>query len=113
MLNNIKFGMDEREALLKSCKTRLRPIMMTVISSVCGMIPLALGEVAGTKLYRGMGTTLIGGLGVSAIFTIFLVPIFLSLLMDMGYHTHKDDLMKDSLVALKEGNLSSERISAE
>jgi HAE1 family hydrophobic/amphiphilic exporter-1 len=98
MLNNIKFGMDEREALLKSCKTRLRPIMMTVISSVCGMIPLALGEGAGTELYRGMGTALIGGLAVSAIFTIFLVPIFLSLLMDIGYHTHKDDLVKKSLM---------------
>jgi HAE1 family hydrophobic/amphiphilic exporter-1 len=107
MLNNIKFGMDEREALLKSCKTRLRPIMMTVISSVCGMIPLALGEGAGTELYRGMGTALIGGLGVSAIFTIFLVPIFLSLLMDIGYHTHKDDLIKDSLIYSREVSASS------
>jgi hydrophobic/amphiphilic exporter-1 (mainly G- bacteria), HAE1 family len=50
--------------------------MMTVISSVCAMIPLALGEGAGTELYRGMGIALIGGLRVSAIFTIFLVPIF-------------------------------------
>ena len=107
MLNNIKFGMDEREALLKSCKTRLRPIMMTVISSVCGMIPLALGEGAGTELYRGMGTALIGGLAVSAIFTIFLVPIFLSLLMDIGYHTHKDDLEKDSLIDPREVSTSS------
>ena len=72
--------------------------MMTVISSIFGMIPLALGEGAGTELYRGMGTALIGGLGVSAIFTLFLVPILLSLLMDIGYHTHKDDLIKDSLV---------------
>ncbi|HIB43273.1 MAG TPA: efflux RND transporter permease subunit, partial [Nitrospina sp.] len=101
MLNNIKLGMDEREALLKSCETRLRPIMMTVISSIFGMIPLALGEGAGTELYRGMGTALIGGLGVSAIFTLFLVPILLSLLMDIGYHTHQDDLVKDSLVDLE------------
>ena len=81
--------------------------MMTVISSVCGMIPLALGEGAGTELYRGMGTALIGGLGVSAIFTIFLVPIFLSLLMDIGYHTHKDDLIKDSLIYPREVSASS------
>ena len=98
MLNNIKSGMNEREALLKSCETRLRPIMMTVISSIFGMIPLALGEGAGTELYRGMGTALIGGLGISAIFTLFLVPILLSLLMDMGYHTHKEDLVKDTLL---------------
>lgn len=97
MLNNIKSGMSERDALLHSCETRLRPIMMTVVSSVFGMIPLALGEGAGTELYRGMGTALIGGLSVSAIFTLFLVPILLSLLMDVGYHTNKEDLIKDSL----------------
>ena len=112
MLNNIKTGMDERDALLKSCETRLRPIMMTVISSVFGMIPLALGEGAGTELYRGMGTALIGGLSVSAVFTLFLVPILLSLLMDIGYHTRKEDLEKESLIDLRDGSVSSTGMSA-
>ncbi len=97
MLNNIKSGMEEREALLVSCQTRLRPIMMTVISSVFGMIPLAFGEGAGTELYRGMGTALIGGLSISTLFTLFLVPVLISLLIDMGFHTKKDDLIKESL----------------
>jgi len=97
MLNNIRAGMDERTALEVSCETRLRPIMMTVISSVFGMIPLAFGEGAGTELYRGMGTALIGGLSVSAVFTLFLVPVLMSLMMDMGFHTTKADLVKDSL----------------
>ncbi len=97
MLNNIKAGMEEREALLLSCQTRLRPIMMTVISSVFGMIPLAFGEGAGTELYRGMGTALIGGLSISTLFTLFLVPVLISLLNDMGFHTKKDDLVKESL----------------
>jgi HAE1 family hydrophobic/amphiphilic exporter-1 len=97
MLNNIRSGMDEREALQKSCETRLRPIMMTVISSVSGMLPLAFGEGAGTELYRGMGTALIGGLMFSTIFTLFLVPVLISLMTDFGLHTHKDDLVKESL----------------
>jgi HAE1 family hydrophobic/amphiphilic exporter-1 len=97
MLNNIKSGMDERQALLVSCETRLRPIMMTVISSVFGMIPLAFGEGAGTELYRGMGTALIGGLSISTFFTLFLVPVLISLSIDMGFHTKKEDLIKDSL----------------
>jgi HAE1 family hydrophobic/amphiphilic exporter-1 len=97
MLNNIKAGMGEREALLLSCQTRLRPIMMTVISSVFGMIPLAFGEGAGTELYRGMGTALIGGLSISTVFTLFLVPVLISLLNDMGFHTKKEDLVKESL----------------
>ena len=45
--------------------------MMTVISSVFGMIPLAFGEGAGTELYRGMGTALIGGLSISTILLYF------------------------------------------
>jgi HAE1 family hydrophobic/amphiphilic exporter-1 len=100
MLNNIKSGMDERQALLVSCETRLRPIMMTVISSVFGMIPLAFGEGAGTELYRGMGTALIGGLSISTFFTLFLVPVLISLSIDMGFHTRKEDLIKDSLQPL-------------
>jgi len=97
MLNNIRSGMDERDALQKSCETRLRPIMMTVISSVSGMIPLAFGEGAGTELYRGMGTALIGGLMFSTIFTLFLVPVLISLMTDLGLHTRKEDLIKASL----------------
>ncbi|MGV7222553.1 MAG: efflux RND transporter permease subunit [Nitrospinales bacterium] len=97
MLNNIRLGMEERDALIESCSTRLRPIMMTVISSICGMMPLAFGEGSGTELYRGMGTALIGGLGISAVFTLFLVPVLMSLLMDLGIHTHKEDLVKESL----------------
>ncbi len=97
MLNNVRSGMDEREALQKSCETRLRPIMMTVISSVCGMIPLAFGQGAGTELYRGMGTALIGGLMFSTIFTLFLVPVLISLMTDLGFHTRKEDLVKESL----------------
>lgn len=96
-LNNIREGMEEREALLLSCQTRLRPIMMTVISSICGMLPLAFGEGSGTELYRGMGTALIGGLAFSTLFTLFMVPVLMSLMMDLGFHTLKEDLVKDSL----------------
>ena len=97
MLNNIREGLDERQALLKSCETRLRPIMMTVISSISGMIPLAFGEGSGTELYRGMGTALIGGLAFSSLFTLFLIPVLISLMTDFGLHTRRQDLVMDSL----------------
>ena len=71
--------------------------MMTVITSVFGMIPLAFGQGAGTELYRGMGTALIGGLSFSALFTLFLVPVIISLMTDLGIHTRREDLVKDSL----------------
>jgi len=44
-----------------------------------------------------MGTALIGGLSVSAVFTLFLVPVLMSLMMDMGFHTTRADLVKESL----------------
>ena len=77
--------------------------MMTVILSVFGMIPLACGEGAGTELYRGMGTALIGGLSISTLFTLFLVPVLISLLNDMGFHTKKEDLVKESLAGVAAG----------
>jgi predicted Na+-dependent transporter len=44
-----------------------------------------------------MGTALIGGLSISTLFTLFLVPVLISLLNDMGFHTKKEDLVKESL----------------
>jgi len=113
MLNNIRSGMDEREALELSCQTRLRPIMMTVITSVCGMIPLAFGQGVGTELYRGMGTALIGGLSFSALFTLFLVPVIISLVTDLGIHTRKADLVKDSLAGGPPPPASSAEVPAQ
>ncbi len=96
-LNNIKEGMEEHEALLHSCETRLRPIMMTAISSIFGMVPLAFGEGAGTELYRGMGAAIIGGLSLSSLITLFLVPVLMSFTMDLGLHIRKEDIEKDAL----------------
>jgi HAE1 family hydrophobic/amphiphilic exporter-1 len=59
---------------------------MSVITSVCGMLPLVLFPGAGSELYRGLGSVVIGGLIISTLFTLFLVPTFLSLALDMVNH---------------------------
>jgi HAE1 family hydrophobic/amphiphilic exporter-1 len=76
-------GKERREALALSCKTRLRPILMTVITTVAGMIPLALGQGAGAELYQGLAAVIVGGLLVSTVFTLFLVPVVLSIGHDL------------------------------
>jgi hydrophobic/amphiphilic exporter-1 (mainly G- bacteria), HAE1 family len=76
-------GQGHTEALRASCASRFRPICMSVITSVLGMTPLAIGTGAGTELYRGLGAVLIGGLVVSTVFTLFLVPALLSLFYDL------------------------------
>jgi HAE1 family hydrophobic/amphiphilic exporter-1 len=77
--------MAPREAIRESTRTRIRPIFMSVTTSVFGMLPLVLFPGAGSELYRGLGSVVVGGLVVSTIFTLFLVPPLFSLVMD-GKH---------------------------
>ena len=70
-------------AILGATRNRLRPIFMSTITSVVGMMPLVLFPGAWSDLYRGLGSVVIGGLLVSTLFTLFLVPTFLSLAMEM------------------------------
>jgi multidrug efflux pump subunit AcrB len=62
------------EAVVQSCKIRLRPILMTSLATLLGMIPMALGVEAGSEQYAPLARAIIGGLGVSVIVTVFLVP---------------------------------------
>jgi HAE1 family hydrophobic/amphiphilic exporter-1 len=75
-------GMGHREAILESVRTRIRPIFMTTITTVLGLLPLVLFPGAGSELYRGLGSVVLGGLLVSTIFTLLLVPTLFSLTMD-------------------------------
>jgi len=82
-LNNMRDGgMPVREAIRESVRSRIRPIYMSTVTSVFGMIPLVLTPGAGSEFYRGLGSVVVGGLLVSTVFTIFLVPALLSLVLD-------------------------------
>jgi RND family efflux transporter MFP subunit len=77
-LNNIRFyGMDHRRAVLESARTRLRPIFMSALTSLFAMLPLVLVPGPGSEFYRGLGRVVLGGLTVSTIFTIFVIPALL------------------------------------
>jgi multidrug efflux pump subunit AcrB len=67
-------GTGYREAVVQSCKIRLRPILMTSLATLLGMIPLALGLEAGSEQYAPLARAIIGGLSVSVVVTVFLVP---------------------------------------
>jgi len=93
-LQNMKHGMDHRTAILDSTRTRLRPIFMSTITTVLGMLPLVVpnpswknGHLAfvpgaGSELYRGLGSVVLGGLVVSTFFTLLLIPLSFSLALD-------------------------------
>jgi HAE1 family hydrophobic/amphiphilic exporter-1 len=74
--------MPPREAIRQSVNTRIRPIFMTTATSVFGMLPLVLAPGAGSELYQGLGAVVVGGLVCSTLFTLVVVPLLFSLVMD-------------------------------
>ena len=68
-------GISIREAILEACSLRLRPILMTTLSTLLGMLPVALGLGEGAELRQSMGVVLIGGLTTSTMLTLVVVPL--------------------------------------
>jgi multidrug efflux pump subunit AcrB len=67
-------GLKLEEAIITACKVRLRPILMTTLATVLGLIPMALALEAGSEQYAPLARAILGGLTVSGIVTVFLVP---------------------------------------
>jgi len=83
-LNNVRFNnMPYREAVLESTRTRLKPIYMSAATSIFGMLPLILVPGPGSEFYRGLGSVVLGGLAVSTIFTVFVIPALLMFFIRM------------------------------
>jgi HAE1 family hydrophobic/amphiphilic exporter-1 len=75
-------GMSPGDAIVESVRTRIRPILMTAVTTVLGLLPLVLFPGAGSELYRGLGAVLLGGLVVSTLLPLVLIPALFSLTMD-------------------------------
>ena len=67
-------GLSVANAVVESCRIRLRPILMTSLATLLGMIPMALGLEAGSEQYAPLARAIIGGLGISIVAIVFLVP---------------------------------------
>jgi multidrug efflux pump subunit AcrB len=70
-------GLSRRDAVEDAVSRRLRPILMTTLTSIFGMLPLLVVPGAGTELYRGLAAVIIGGMSVSTAFTLILLPSLL------------------------------------
>ena len=80
-------GMELEAAIVAATENRIRPIFMSTLTSVFGMLPLVVFPGAGSELYRGLGSVVVGGLTLSAILTLFIIPPLLTLfggLLDKG-----------------------------
>jgi multidrug efflux pump subunit AcrB len=70
-------GLSRRAAVETAVRLRLRPILMSTMTSIFGMLPLMLMPGAGTELYSGLATVIVGGMLVSTLFTLVLLPSLL------------------------------------
>jgi multidrug efflux pump subunit AcrB len=70
-------GADRATAVAQAIRIRARPIFMSTLTSICGMLPLMLIPGIGSEIYRGLATVIVGGMSVSAVFTLLLLPSIL------------------------------------
>jgi len=75
-------GMELEDAIIDATRNRVRPIFMSTLTSVMGMLPLVLFPGAGSELYRGLGTVVVSGLALSAVLTLAIIPPLLTLFLN-------------------------------
>jgi len=74
-------GMSTSDAIIEATRNRIRPIFMSTLTSVFGMLPLVVLPGAGSELYRGLGSVVVGGLSVSALLTLLVIPPMLAIVV--------------------------------
>ncbi|MBM4305371.1 MAG: efflux RND transporter permease subunit, partial [Deltaproteobacteria bacterium] len=79
----IEKGMERNAAVLQAAPVRLRPILMTAVTTMLGVLPVALGYSAGGELRAGMGRATFGGMFASTLLTLFVVPVAYTILDDL------------------------------
>lgn len=89
-LNNVRYhGLVGVEAITEAVSTRIRPIFMSATTSVLALTPLALSTGSGSELYRGLGSILLGGLALSTVLTLFVIPALLAFVI--GFERSRAD----------------------
>ena len=81
---------DRKTAILQAAPQRLRPVLMTTITTVLGMFPLALGIGAGSEFLQPLGVVVFSGLSMATLLTLFIIPCFYTILHDWRWGTGKN-----------------------
>lgn len=92
-LNNVRYnGLFGKDAVTNAVKTRIRPIFMSATTSLLAMLPMVLSTGSGSELYRGLGSILLGGIAMSTVFTLFVIPSLLVFII--GFEVDKTAFRK-------------------
>ena len=76
-------GLSRRDAILLAVSTRLRPVLMTSLTTILGLIPMAIGIGTGSEMEAPLATVMVGGLLVGTILTLVVVPVVYTILEDL------------------------------
>lgn len=97
---NRERGMGVIQSVVNGGKSRLRPVLMTTLTTVLGMMPMALTNSAGSEIWKSMAITVIGGLSVSTVLTLVLIPVIYAIFGSFGVKRQRRKLTR----ALAESN---------
>jgi len=92
---NRERGMSIRNAVILGGKSRLRPVVMTTLTTILGMVPMAVGSGQGAEMWQPMGTAVIGGLTFSTILTLLFVPVLYCVFAGNGVKNTRRKLRKE------------------
>lgn len=97
-------GQSPALAVREAVRSRMRPIFMTALTTLLGLLPLVLFPGAGSELYRGLGAVLLGGLGLSTLFTLFFIPAVFALMTSFHRPVSKTETPDDQTPTMLQGN---------
>ena len=78
-------GLAANEAIIEATRNRIRPIFMSTLTSLFGLVPLVIFPGAGSELYRGIGAVVFGGLGLSMLATLIITPPLLAIALNSRF----------------------------
>ena len=92
---NRERGMSIRRAVITGGHSRLRPVLMTSLTTILGMVPMAVGTGVGSEMWRPMGTAVIGGLAMSTLMTLLFVPTMYTIFAFNGIRRKRKQMSKE------------------
>ncbi len=101
---NRERGMSVRRSVIHGGRSRLRPVLMTSLTTILGMVPMAVGTGEGAEMWRPMGTAVIGGLTFSTILTLLFVPTMYTIFAYNGMKRKRKNMRKKAKKASKSKN---------
>jgi HAE1 family hydrophobic/amphiphilic exporter-1 len=82
-------GAEKKEAIVQGAVTRLRPVLLTALTTILGTVPMALSRTSGAEMRNPLAITLLGGLTATTALTLFVIPIMYSLFEKVSFRKPK------------------------